>query len=105
MFQTVTKIIKWASIPVLLIASLFSHCAASYEPLVNSVICLGVIIFVQRAVWLRKYFWAAGFLAIGVAFSPLPLVVKFFLLLMDFTCIAAFSAWLAAFRMQPVAAD
>src|SRR5271166_2155356 len=51
MFRMVTRIIKWISIPVLLIASLFAYCAASYEPLVNLAICLGAIIFVQRAIW------------------------------------------------------
>ncbi len=105
MFQTVTKTMKWVPIPVLLIASLFSYYAASYEPMVNSAVCLCVIIFVQRAVWLREYFWAAGFLAIGVAFSPLPLVIKLFIILTGFTCYAIFSACLAVFRTEPVTAD
>ena len=104
MFHTVTRIIKWVSIPVLLIASLFACCTASYEPLVDLVICIGAIIFIQRAVRLREYFWAAGFLTIVVVFSPLSLVVKIFLL-MGFTCIAAFVTLLAAFRTQPLPAD
>jgi len=40
MFQVVTTIAKWVSIPVLLIASLFACCAASYEPLLDLAICL-----------------------------------------------------------------
>jgi hypothetical protein len=106
MLHTVTEIIKWASIPVLLTASLFSFCAASYEPLVNAVICLGAIIFVQRAVWLKQYFWAGGLVAIVVAFSPLSLVVKIFLL-MGFACIGALGAlgaMIKAFRTQTVPA-
>ena len=104
MFQTVTKIVKWVSIPVLLIASLFACCAASYETLVDCVICLGAIVFILRAVRLKEYFWAAGFLAIVAVFSPLSLVVKIFLL-MGFTCIAIFVTLLAAFRTQPLPAD
>lgn len=104
MFQMVTKIIKWVSIPVLLIASMFSRSTGSYELLVDFVICLGAIILVQRAVRLKEYFWAAGFVAIVVVFSPLVLVVKVFLLL-GFACIAAFVTLLAAFRTQPLPAD
>jgi hypothetical protein len=103
MFQMVTKIIKWVSLPVLLIVSIFSRSAASYELLVDLVICLGAVIFVQRAVRLKEYFWATGFVAIAVVFSPLLLVVKIFLL-MGCTCIATFVTLLAAFRTQPLPA-
>jgi hypothetical protein len=103
MFQTVTKIVKWVSIPVLLMASLFAYCAVSYEPLLDLVICLGAIAFAQRAIWATEYFWAAGFLAIGVVFTPLSLMVKIFLL-MGFACIATFANLLEAFRPQPVPA-
>src|ERR1017187_4077650 len=101
MFQMVAKIIKWASIPILLLAAMFSCLAASYEPLMDFVICLGAIFFVSRAVWLKEYFWAAGFVAIVVVFSPLFLAVKIFLL-MGFTCIAALITLFAAFRTQPL---
>jgi hypothetical protein len=103
MFQMVTTIVKCASIPVLLIASLFACCAASYEPLVDLAVCLCAIVFVQRAIWLREYFWAAGFLAIAVVFTPLPLVVKA-LLLIGFAFVATLANLLAAFRTQPAPA-
>ena len=103
-FQMVTKIIKWVSIPALLIASMFSRYAASYELPVNLVVCLGTLVFFQRAVWLKEYCWAAGLVAIVVVFSPLSLVVKIFVL-MGVACIATFVALLAAFRTQPVLAD
>jgi len=103
MFQTITKIVKWVSLPALLIASVFSRSAASFELLLDFVICLGAIFFIQRAVRLREYFWAAGLVAIAVVFSPLLLVVKIFLL-MGFTCIATFVTLLVAFRRQPVPA-
>ena len=101
MFHTVTKIIKWVSIPALLLAAMFSCLAANYEPLMDFVICLGAILFVHRALWLKEYFWAAGFVAIVVVFSPLFLAVKIFLL-MGFTCIAALITLFAAFRTQPL---
>ena len=103
MLQVVTTIVKWVSIPVLLIASLFACCAASYEPLLDLAICLSAVFFVQRAIRLEEYFWAAGFLAIVVVFSPLSLMVKIFLLT-TFACIATFANLLEAFRSQPIAA-
>src|ERR1700691_2885540 len=103
MFRLGTQTDKWISIPVLLIASLFACCAASYEPLVDLAICLGAMVFVQRAIRVREYFWAAGFLAIVVVFLPLSLAVKIFLL-MGFTCVATFAALLTAFRTQPAPA-
>ena len=104
MFQTVMKIVKWVSIPLLLIASLFACCTAHYEPLVDFVICLGAVVFIVRAVWLKEYLWAAALLAILAVFSPLSLVAKI-ILLMGFTAIATFATLLAAFRPQPLPAD
>jgi hypothetical protein len=100
MLQTVTNIVKWVSIPVLLIASLFSFCAASYEPFVQLGICMIAVILVQRAIRLNQYFWASGLAAIFVFFSPIPLLVKLFLLA-GITCIAAFVNLVSAFRTQP----
>jgi hypothetical protein len=97
------KIFKWVSIPFLLIASLFACCTASFEPLVDLVICVGAIVFIWRAIRLQEYFLAAGFVAIGMVFTPLSLVVKIFFLL-GFTCIAIFANLLAAFRTQPAPA-
>src|SRR2546429_7504060 len=84
MFQMVMLIIKWVSFPAL-------------------VICLGTTVFVQRAVRLKQYLSAAGFVAIAVIFSPLLLVVKIFLLI-GATCVATCVALLAAFRTQPLPA-
>jgi hypothetical protein len=103
MFQMVTKIMKWVWLPALLIASMFSGSAASYEFLLDFVICLAAVIFLQRAVRLKEYFWAAGLVTIAVVFSPLLLMVKLFLLV-GFTCIATFVTLLAAFRTQPLPA-
>ena len=94
---------RWVWLPALLIAAMLPRSAASYGLLVDLVICLGAVIFVQRAVRLREYFWAAGFVAIAVVFSPLLLVVKIFLLT-GFTCIATLVTLLGAFRRRPLPA-
>jgi len=104
MFRMATSIVKWASVPVLLIASLFACCAESYEPLVDFAICLCAIVFTQRAIRLKQYFWAGGFLAIMVVFTPLSLAVKVFLL-MGFAGLATFANLLAAFRAEPARAS
>jgi len=102
-FQVATRIIKWVSLPALLVASMFSRYAASYELHVDLLICMGAVIVAQRAVRLEDYFWAAGFVAIAVIFSPLLLVLKVFLLI-GFTCTVAVGTLLAAFRTRPLTA-
>ncbi len=103
MFRVSARIVKWASIPVLLIASLFTCCAASYGPVVDFAIGLGAVVLVQRAIRSKQYFWAAGFLATGVVFTPLALITKIFIL-MGFACVATFAKSVAAFRIQPAPA-
>ena len=103
MLQTVSTIAKWVSLPVLLFASIFSRFATGYELLVDFAICLGAIIFVQRAVRLKQYFWAAGFLVVAIVFSPLFLMGKI-LFLMGITYSATFVTLLAAFRARPLPA-
>ena len=103
MSQTVTNIIKWVALPVLLIASILTRYAASYEGLVDLVICLGAVIYAHRLVWLKEYFWSAGFVAIAIVFSPFALALKIFLLL-GFTCIAMVALLLRVFPHATVAA-
>lgn len=103
MFQTITKIIKLVSLPVILVASMFSRSAAGYELLVDLLICWGAVISVQRAVRLNEYFWAAGFVAIAVVFSPFLLAVKIFLL-MAFGFSATLVTLFAAFQTQSLPA-
>ena len=95
------SILKWASLPVLLVGSLFSHSAERYELLLSSLICMGAIIVVQQAVWRKEYPWAAAFVVIAMIFSPLTAAVKIFLLL-AVICVATSLTLLAAFRMQPL---
>ena len=103
MFHTAMTITKWLSIPILLVASMFSVYAASYELLVNMTVCLGSVVLVQHGMRAREYFWAAGFVTVAIVFSPLLLVVKIFLL-MGFSCVVTVTTLVAAFRAQPVLA-
>jgi len=98
--QFVTTIMKYASIPVLLIASMFSSLAGNYQLPVSLAIWLGAIYLAQRAVRSGKYVWAAGFGAVVIVFSPLPLVDKIFLC-MGYTGVATYLTLAAAFRPEP----
>ncbi len=91
--------IRWASLPVLLIASFFSRYTAQYEFLLDMIVCLGAIVLLQRAVRSRDYVWASALVAISVVFSPILLVLKIFLLL-GFTTIATSVTLLAAYPTQ-----
>jgi hypothetical protein len=95
----VTKIIDWVFIPALLIVALFSCIAGRYEWLLDFLVCMSAVTFVARAVLLRDYFGAAGFLTVLIVFSPLLLESKIFLL-MAFTSVAIVMTLCAAFRRQ-----
>jgi uncharacterized protein DUF6804 len=97
-----TKIMKWVSIAVLLLAGL--RLALSYQVLLEFVVCVSGLLVVTQAVRAGKYIWATGFLAIAVAFNPIvpiPLSGKAFLWL-DWICLAAFLLSLAALKRQPI---
>jgi hypothetical protein len=100
MFQNVSKIVKWVALPVLLLAAVFARYADAYEAPLNLAMFLGTIVLVERAVRLKKYYWAAGFVGAAIVFSPLLLVDKIFLS-MAFTCTFTLIALLAAFRPEP----
>jgi hypothetical protein len=104
MLQTVTSIIKWVSIPTLLVASVFSRFSANFELLVDIVICMGALIFIQRAIRAEKYLWATGIVPIVVVFSPIPPALQIFLL-MGIAFTGIFLTMLAVFRTQPLPVD
>ena len=104
MSQMVPKLIRWVSIPVLLIAGVFACLTARYETLLDSVLCLGALLSMQRAFRRKEYFWAAAFVALVIVFSPLLLVDKVFFLI-GITCAVTFLTVLAGFRAQPVAVE
>lgn len=103
MFQKIMKVFKWTAIPVLLIAAPFSCLAANYQPLLDCLVCMGAVFFIQRAVWLKAYAWAAGTVAVVVVFSPLFPLTKIFLI-MGLSCVASVVVVLTSWRPEPVAA-
>ena len=78
-------------------SGVLSRFSATYELLVDLLVCLGAITLVLWAVRSRDYVLAAGFLAVAVVFSPFLLVPKIFLL-MSLTCIATLLTVFATFR-------
>src|SRR4051794_20130351 len=99
MFPTITKVVKWVAFPMLLAASMLGRYAAAYEGPVNLAICLGTIVLIERAVRLKDYFRAAGFVGVAIIFSPLLLVDKIFLLL-GFASVFTLLILVATFRRQ-----
>jgi hypothetical protein len=100
-FYMLITFITWASIPILLLASMLSRFTASYEFLVDLLICLAATIIALWAVRSKKYVLAAGFVAVAIVFSPFLLVSKIFLL-MILTCTASLITAFATFRKQPL---
>ncbi len=97
-----TKIMKWVSIAVLLLAVLRLP-TASYQVLLGIVVCVSALLVVTQAVRVGKYFWAAGFVAIAVLFNPVVPVAlsrKTFLWL-DSVCLMTFLVSLAVLKRQP----
>lgn len=97
-----TKSMKCVSIAVLLLAVLRLP-TASYQVLLEIVVCVPALLVVTQSVRAGKYFWAAGFVAIAVLFNPaVPVALsrKTFLW-RDLVCLMTFLVSLAALKMQP----
>jgi hypothetical protein len=104
MSKRIAKTLKWVSLPALLIGSMFSSLAGSYEMFLNYVICLGALISIHFSLRARDRFFAAGCVAVAIVFSPLSLVVKMFFLI-GLAMIGAFVTLVAALRAHPVRND
>ena len=100
-FRMIVKIIKWISLPALLLGAMFSRFAGIYELPLDLAGCLIALIIAQRVVSAREYLLAAGFVVVAVIYSPVVLVMKL-MLLMGVICVATlvslFSAWKAPRR-------
>ena len=97
MLQTINRVAKWVSLPILLVAAIFLRVAGRYELLLALLICLGAVIAVRRAVWKKEYLLATGFVSIALVFSPFLLLTKIFLL-MSLAAVATGVTLFAAFR-------
>ena len=98
-----TKVMKWASAALLLLA-VFLRSSASFELVLGSVVCISGLLVMAQAIRMGKYLWAAGFVAVAVLFNPVvPVQVSASLVLwLDMACLGAFVASLVAIRTAPV---
>jgi len=108
-----TSVMKCISIVVLVLgffwnlpvgSSNWSVTNGGYMELFNLVVCLSALLFVVQGFRQRKYFWAAGFVAIAALFNPVVPVTlsrKMFLGL-DSVCMVTFLVSLALSKRRPV---
>jgi hypothetical protein len=108
-----TRIMKGFSVVALLLGFLWNFPAfhnewsvrdGGYLELFNMLVCLTALLVAAQAFRERKYFWAAGFVAIAVLFNPIVPVTlsrKMFLWL-DSVCVVTFLVSLATWRRQPM---
>lgn len=97
-----TKIMKWLSITMLLLAVVRLP-VASHPVLLAIVVCASSLLVVAQAVRTGKYSWAAGFLVIAVLFNPLIPIARSAsdVLLLNGLGLAAFLAAAVAFKARP----
>ena len=97
-----TKIMKWLSITMLLLAVLQLR-VASHPVLLAIVVCVSGLLVAAQAVRAGKYSWAVGFLAIAVLFNPvIPIAgAGRDVLWIDGIGLAAFLAAAVAFKHGP----
>jgi Family of unknown function (DUF6804) len=98
-----TKIMKWVSVAVLLLA-VFWRSSASFQLVLESVVCVTAILVFMQAVRTGKYLWAIGFVAIALLFNPVvPVGLPTHLILwLDLACLGAFLTSLVMLRTRPV---
>ena len=98
-----TKIMKWVSITMLLLAVLQLP-VASHPILLAIVVCVSALLIAAQAVRAGKYSWAMGFLAIAGLFNPVIPIARSGrdVFWVDAIGLAAFLAAAVAFKAQPV---
>ena len=97
-----TKIMKWVSITMLLLAVLQLP-VASHPLLLAIVVCVSGLLIAAQAVRAGKYSWAVGFLTIAVLFNPVIPIARAGrdVLWIDGVGLAAFLAAAVAFKTSP----
>jgi len=97
-----TKIMKWLSITMLLLAVLQLP-VASHPVLLAIVVCASSLLVVAQALRAGKYSWAVGFLAIAVLFNPVVPIARSGrdILWINGVGLAAFLAAAVAFKARP----
>ena len=98
----ITKIMKWVSIAILLLA-VFWPSSADYRLLLQFVVCAGALMVGWEAYRLEKHLWAVGFVAIAVLFNPMqPLLFSPGVFLwLGWLSVATFLASLVVLKPKP----
>jgi hypothetical protein len=65
-----TQMTQFVSIAALLVAVVFWKSAPNYQLELNLVVSVAAAVVLVRAFQVKKYHWAAGFLAIALLFNP-----------------------------------
>jgi len=73
--RSVTKIMKWLTITMLLLAVLQLP-VARHPTLLSIVVCVSGLLIAAQAVRSGKYPWAVGFFAIAVLFNPVVSIAR-----------------------------
>ena len=97
-----TKIMKWLSITMLLLAVLQLP-VASHAVLLAIVVCGSSLLVVAQALRAGKYSWVVGFLAIAALFNPVVPIARSGrdILWINGVGLAAFLAAAVAFKARP----
>ena len=97
-----TRIMKWLSITMLLLAVLQLP-VASHPVLLAIVVCASGLLVAAQAIRAGKYSWAVGFLGIAVLFNPVIPIARAGrdVLWINGVGLAAFLAAAVAFKARP----
>ena len=97
-----TKIMKWVSITMLLLA-LLQLSVANHPVLLSIVVCASGLLVTAQAIRAGKYSWAVGFFAIAVLFNPVIPIARSGrdALWIDGVGLAAFLAAAVWFKARP----
>ncbi|MBI4459346.1 MAG: hypothetical protein HY648_04730 [Acidobacteria bacterium] len=97
-----TKIMKWFSIAVLLLALFWSY-SAGYQLVLQFVVCAGAILAAWQAYRSAKHLWAIGFFAIALLFNPFQSLTfsRETFLWLDLLTMATFLASLVVLKKKP----
>jgi len=99
-----TRMMKWVSVVVLLLACLRLPTAGN-QVMLEIVVCVSGLLAFTQAVRAAKYIWAAGFIVIAIIFNPIVTlgISGKTLLWLDWVCLATFLWSLAAWKRRPTA--
>jgi len=101
MHPTITNLLKCASVPALMAASILLNITPGYDLLLRLAVCLLVAALMQRAIRSGQYVWACGLVVVGISFGPFHPFTRLYLL-MGFFCFASLLGLYLSYRLRPL---